>query len=422
MKSKNSFLHNTHFSKEADMRKFLLIAAAAVAAVTGLAMINGCEGPAGPEGPMGKVVHDTVVVRDTSFVKDTMVVYDTTFFYDTMFSVDTVFSSDTVFNIDTLVNNDTIVKIDTIISRDTTLLSAVCGVCHGNGHGQQLAAKQYQWNPTSHSTGVTFKAVGGKSSCARCHSGNGFVTQTVKGKPKADIDTLNMTNINCRACHKIHTEYDTTDWDLSTVKKVSQTVKPADSIDIGKGNLCVNCHQAIAVNPVDTVTVDSIKVINRFGPHFGPQASILIGTGGCESICTTTVKPTDIPNCKANVPEGCVACHVNKVEGENHNFIATKRAVAAANSAINVDTIKAKVDPLLTEVRDSLVARNIIKIDTTAAIGVALVPPAAGTMFTKAVAGACWNYLLIKKDKSHGIHNSSYALWLLENSLAELKK
>ncbi|MBN1575353.1 MAG: hypothetical protein JW913_02295 [Chitinispirillaceae bacterium] len=307
-----------------------------------------------------------------------------------------------------------------MVKFDTLLMNPKCRVCHGKD--QRLAAKKFEWSTTEHAIGKGFAAALGKSSCARCHTGHGFITQTVDGKPKTDIDTLNMSNINCRTCHKIHTAYDTTDWDLSTVKKAGLAAKPADSINMGKGNLCVNCHQALSINPIDTATApDSFKVTSRFfGAHFGPQTNILIGTGGCESICSTTTKPTVFP--LTSVENGCVACHVSNADGENHLFMPSKRAVAAVNSSINVDTTRAKVDTLLAELRDSLVARNIIKKDSTAKIGFSLVPGTAGTMFPKAVAGACWNYLFIRQDKSHGVHNSPYVLWLLEYSIKVLKE
>jgi hypothetical protein len=198
-------------------------------------------------------------------------------------------------------------------------------------------------------------------------------------------------------------------------------VKPADSVNFGKGNLCINCHQALSINPVDTATADSIKVTSRFGAHYGPQTNILIGIGGCESICTTITKPTDFPNTADHIPDGCVACHVSKVDGQNHIFIPSKRAVGAV-ATVNIDSTKAQVDTLLAEVRDSLIARNIIKKDSTTETGVSMVPGTAGAMFSKAVAGACWNYLIIKQDKSHGIHNSPYVLWLLEISRTVLKQ
>ena len=385
------------------MRRFLLIASAAIVAVAGFVMMYGCTGPAGPVGPAGKVLMDTVFISDTSIKKDTLYIRDTTIIrkYDSLFTLYT----------------ETLVKFDTI------LMNPKCRVCHGKD--QELVSKQFEWSTTEHATGKGFAGSLGKSSCDRCHSGEGFVTQIVNGKAKTEIDTLNMSNINCRTCHKIHQSYDTTDWALSTIKKAALYVKPADSLDFGKGNLCVNCHQALSINPIDTMallaTTDSIKVTSRFGAHFGPQTNILIGNGGCVFFCDTATKPTAFPNTADKVKDGCVASHVNKLDGENHLFVPSKRAVGAANATINVDTVKAKVDLLLAEVGDSLIARKIIKKDSTAEIGVSLVPGTAGAMFTKTVAGACWNYLIIKQDKSHGVHNSPYVLWLLENSRRVLK-
>jgi hypothetical protein len=174
------------------MRRFLLIAAAAVIAVAGFVIMYGCTGPAGPVGPQGLVLKDTVF----SIIKDTVVIRDTT-----------------------------------------------CGVCHGKG--QKLAAKQFEWSTTEHATGKGFVPSLGKSTCARCHTGHGFITQVVNDKAKTETDTLNMSNINCRTCHKIHTKYDTTDWALTDTMKVALYVKTTDSLNFGKGNLCINCHQAL---------------------------------------------------------------------------------------------------------------------------------------------------------------------------------
>jgi len=359
--------------------------------------MNGCEGP---QGPQGEILLDTLVIRDTTVVKDTMIIKDTL----------------VVTSYDTL----TIYR-DTIVKGDTLLMNTKCQRCHNDG--QKLPVKQYEWGLSDHAVGDGFSKAKGKSKCTRCHSGSGFIAQVVEGKAKTEIDTLNMCNINCRTCHKIHTNFDSTDWALSTVAKVALYVNQADTIStMGKGNLCINCHQAIYVNPVDTATSDSIMVTSRFGAHYGPQASILIGTGGCESICDTATKPDSSLYAAAHLTNGCVECHVSMVDGKNHAFEPSNGAVTGAVTAINVDTIRAKVDTLMVEVRDSLIALNIIETNSSAAIGVSLVPGKSGTMFAKPVAGACWNYLMIAEDESHGVHNSFYVMWLLENSLAVLKQ
>ncbi len=231
-----------------------------------------------------------------------------------------------------------------------------------------------------------------------------------------------MTTINCRACHKIHTNFESTDWVLSTVSKVPCYVKPTDTIaNMGKGNLCVNCHQALSINPVDTATGDSIKVTNRFGSHYGPQVSVLIGRGGCESILDTGGRPTTIP--AAVLTNGCIQCHVNVLDGKNHTFKPSKAVVTAAILSIgNIDTVKAAVNTLMLELRDTLVVRKILKKDSSAVIGVSLVPGAAGRSESKKVAGACCNYLMAAEDESRGIHNFLYVKWLLEKSLAALKE
>lgn len=395
------------------MRRRFLISAAVVAAVTCTAIMYGCTGPEGAQGipgPKGELTVDTIYVkRDTVIiVKDTLVVLR-----------DSVF----VIKYDTL----TIYR-DTLVRGDTIMMNTKCQRCHNDA--QKVPAKQFQWASTDHAIGPSLAAARGKSNCARCHSGNGFITQTVKGKPKADIDTLNMNNVNCRACHKVHTNFDSTDWALTTIAKVGVTVKTAnmsDTINMGKANLCINCHQAYVSNIVDTAKTDSVKVTNRFAPHFGMQASMLTGRGGCESICSTATKPADSINAVAKLTNGCLECHVSKLDGKSHFFKPSKAAVAAAAASVNAtatfnaDTIRAKIDTLMVEVRDSLINRNILKKDTTAQIRVAMVPTATGTMFPKKIAGACWNYLYVAEDLSHGVHNYQYALWLLQGSRAALK-
>lgn len=413
-------------SKGAGMRRLMLIAAAAVVAVAGFAMFNGCTGPQGPAGADGKSTRDTVY----SITRDTVVKKDTVFTYDTITKTVTTIIRDTTHSSDTIVK---VVK-DTTVILDTILMSPSCAVCHGNE--QTIVAKQREWEQSGHAaieTGNSFDYAGTRQGCMPCHNGSVYPLW-VNGDTTTHTDLLNNAiGPNCRTCHQIHVDYDSTDWAL--IPKATDSVKLAayanTFVDLGKGNLCVRCHQARGVTNIDTLTADSVKMFQRTQAHHGPQVQVVAGMGGYEFTNVTPAVSTakdQSPHITA-VKDGCVECHVTARTGQNHNFIPKIGACTAVGchvgkTTFDIDSVQTKVVKLQTEIIDSLVRKGMVVRDPANVIGIA-VPAAAyanTAKFPKAHVGAAYNLFVTVEDRSKGVHNGKYVLYLLRNSLEVLKR
>ena len=132
-----------------------------------------------------------------------------------------------------------------------------CTVCHDDT--TVITGKKTGWSESMHGTGEAFKR-GTSASCAACHSGGGFSAMVAQGltPDTVEVGDPNPTRQDCRACHQSHTSYTAADWALETT----------------------NCHQprqTIAeADPNDNIAVTS----THWGPHHGPQSTMLLGLGG----------------------------------------------------------------------------------------------------------------------------------------------
>ena len=230
--------------------------------------------------------------------------------------------------------------------------NATCILCHD--HDQVIVAKDREWKTSGHSEGTSFDDAGERETCMLCHNGAGF-KQIVTGHEVTDEILNNVTNINCRTCHNIHTSYDTTDWELSTVKAVKLIIDSTAVTDMGKGNLCAVCHQT-RNNPMIAETGDSVNISNtHWGPHHGSQTNIIMGKGGYE--VAGTVKKANSPH-GAMVTDGCVQCHMS-TKNHNLNPLVTGCNTSGCHSDLkdfDYDDVQTDVAALLAEAQDSLVA------------------------------------------------------------------
>jgi nitrate/TMAO reductase-like tetraheme cytochrome c subunit len=187
-----------------------------------------------------------------------------------------------------------------------------CVQCHNDTN--VISGKVIQWEESGHGSGESYVR-GTRSSCAGCHSGNAFRQMIEAGSNPGAVaeGDPNPTRQDCRACHMIHAgeEYDSSDWALQSVAPVAFYADAGGTYDGGSANLCVNCHQPRRVIPEAVDGVIS-GISTHWGPHHGPQSSMLMGrvgagsTVGAESGHYTMIEDT------------CVACHMGD-EG-SHTF------------------------------------------------------------------------------------------------------
>ena len=286
-----------------------------------------------------------------------------------------------------------------------------CGSCHNVT--TSVLAKQMQWEESGHATGTAAAYAGGRSSCTMCHSSEGF-TDKLAGNEA--VNRTDVTPVNCRTCHNIHTNYDSTDYALATTAPVelTGTMYTGAVIDIGKGNLCANCHQTrarsyeengLVVDGTDMVDINS----SHWGPHYGTHSNYLTGNGGFEvpgSLQYTNSYHT------TGVEDGCVTCHLHN---DNHTFEPDEDACAVCHADIDgIDEFRGVQDDisaLMTELETALLADSLLAGEPGDT------HPNNGVTRSANKAGALLNFLGMRSDGSLGIHNTKYQRAMLQNSI-----
>lgn len=177
----------------------------------------------------------------------------------------------------------------------SSLEVAVCANCHDDDHYHVYPS---QWEASAHSDPPTRSSW--SSSCARCHTGPGFV-QFAKGETVQSNQTFPIT---CAVCHDPHKSFgDTgeTDNERYQVRKIDATLSNGEIItNAGTGGLCMNCHQSRR----DAATYTNAPG-GHYGPHYAPQADVLIGT----NVVTFGKELPTSPHL-ASTKDACVDCHM----------------------------------------------------------------------------------------------------------------
>ncbi len=296
--------------------------------------------------------------------------------------------------------------------RNTTYTEEVagpvpCTQCHDDSN--IITGKQTEWAESAHGTGESYLR-GTSAGCAACHSGNGFAKAVAAGQNPSQVTSgdPDPTRQDCRACHQIHETYTEDDFALRTTAPVAFYAIPGSTYNGGQGNLCTNCHQPRRDAPVASGGVVT-GISEHWGPHHGPQSSMILGVGGAGV--------TGTPHQHYGVENTCVHCHMG--DGDNHHFepvVANCKLQACHPAATNFNINGVQTE--ITELSDSLGAEllRLGLINENSPDGHPIVSSAP-----EAQAYALWNWLYVAhEDKSVGVHNYPYTKSMLEWAIASV--
>ena len=349
-----------------------------------------------------------------------------------------------------------------------------CGTCHSSEQDTvyYVAARKYQWSSSKH-------AIGGRSErnaaeCAGCHTTEGFQQRYHEGWTTQVVKQVdNPSPPGCFACHSPHARNNFSRRDTTPVTVTSFITGVPDAVfDFGNGNICARCHQTRTSSPMspkpdpsktamtDTITITS----NRWYPHYGVNAQMLMGTGGFQFAGYPYTGSSPHTSNSVIKQEGCVKCHMAEPIGGGggvvgghtfwtaflseetgttmYNLTGCRDAACHGSSFSSFDYISASF--LLT---DGQGAQSYVKryLDTLTTMlqdvnvtgkWTAGTPKAwltsSGTVNASASnplkirpasrVGALYNYYFLEHEGSFGVHNSKYAIQLLQSSIAELRK
>lgn len=308
--------------------------------------------------------------------------------------------------------------------RDITRVEEVaepsnCFECHSD-QNLALVAAEAQWRNSVHASGLNIDR-GGSSSCAPCHTAEGFI-QSATGQTVTGHD--NPSPIHCFACHAPHSNADFRLRWTSTA-----TLEDGESFDLGSGNLCVACHHSR--RDVNTYISASEELSEHWGPHHSNQGDMLIGSNGYEYDWFNY----EITTHRQATEDGCLDCHFNAtgnsvVSGHSFNMRFVLRGEGGEEEEfLNTDSC----EPCHGEIDDFNIGFTFPVQDSVDALIVELEAlleasgmyhaghPVEDFVTSADSAGALWNFLMIEEDRSRGVHNSKYSLGLLQSAIMYLE-
>jgi hypothetical protein len=310
--------------------------------------------------------------------------------------------------------------------------NVTCLVCHSD---ENLEMKRAEFAMSKHSAGESVAYAGGRASCSRCHSHEGFVN-FAEGFDAVDI--AGPSSWECSTCHGLHQTFESQDYALRLTDAVAIfdggnfLLKGTNYLEVqGNSNLCANCHQSRRAEPNIASPGETFEITStHYGPHHGAQANVLAGVGFAE-IAGSIAYPA--AGSSYHLTASCTGCHMAEFDnGEGgHSF---NPSLAACNNChttadFNYGGVQAEIDVLLDELRDLLVTAGVVEqghedvYEINQETGVIELVSTAGDYhpvkgtYPMANARAFFNWIGLEEDRSLGVHNPKYVKALLQNSI-----
>ncbi len=310
--------------------------------------------------------------------------------------------------------------------------TADCFSCHTDQDTELIVAREQQYANSRHGIGET--VFENSASCSFCHTSEGFLSNLETG---TKIVPENPSKIGCFTCHAPHTNKNFT---LRTTAPVTFTYLGA-TYDYGMSNICANCHQARVPNPtISTAPATTIIKSTRWGPHHGVQGDMIAGAAGYQFADFTYHNSPH--RAVLHDADGCVACHMAAPVGDSaggHSMSMVDAEAADFVTGCNVadchdggieqfdffvedfdqdgdnEGVQTELAGLFDQLQAQLLALGYITAD-----GNVNASSDTPLELTADEAGALFNYQYVKEDRSWGIHNTRYAVDLLNSALAHL--
>ena len=341
---------------------------------------------------------------------------------------------------------DGIDGVDGVDGADGT---ASCVSCHSNTAREPILAG---FAVSAHASGSVGFAEG-RIGCAQCHGEEGFIDFIETGQalgPAGDGSIpYEGTTIACSTCHSSHRSFDFEndgpDYALRNPDPTDLVLAPSITLDFGdSSNNCISCHQPRDSYEIPTTSSNGLYVVTstRFGPHHGPQATVLEGILGAE-ISGSLAYPARA-SAAHRTGASCVQCHMGEstdpeIGGHSWtpieaNCIECHGAVPGEANGFSADmaTLKALLGQVVgEEYQQDADGNPVFDADgNPVGNGVPVIgiivdvpgPDRSNTgIFSDVAAQAAWNYKTALEDQSRGIHNPEYTKALLKNSIEALQ-
>ena len=315
----------------------------------------------------------------------------------------------------------------------SSLATSACAVCHDDDHYHVYPS---QFKTAGHANLPSYPA-GNRTNCQGCHNGAQFI-QFVEGEA---ITRQPAVDITCAVCHDPHMSWDSdpaTDDGRYQLRTVEATLANGQKVmDAGNGGICMNCHQSRQDADPYTEEPD-----DHFGPHYAPQADMLLGTNAVTFGKTLPTSPHF-----AGLEHACVDCHMYELgaHGEHNVDGDLNTAGMHSFSMVSVDSVDnvAACEDCHGDVGETFHEKKFYMngmadhdgdgvdeglqeevhglIDKLGAMLPDSDPHAdVDSTWTKTELKAAFNHRLVYYDHSYGIHNPAFIVSLLKVSMQAL--
>ena len=327
----------------------------------------------------------------------------------------------------------------TFTSVALNMSASLCGQCHTDAHHPTYD----EWQTSAHASGPTWDEASPpalRASCSKCH--NGLISVAYLDNPTTftnpPANPTSFERLSCAVCHDPHGNDNPGSLRNASVTDIwipnNVLVEEA-----GAGRLCISCH-----NGRRTET-DVLNMINNgsghYGPHHSIQGDMLKGVNAYQDF------NADFPWSSSKhilVEDACVACHTHAHEGDpeagipnftGHDFLPQTEACVRCHGPItSFEDIQAKADfdgngaieGVQVEIRGllDLLQQTIADASRNETVRQEMLNPdtfltAVGDT-TKSLRNqreAAYNWCYVDFDGSHGVHNATYSVQLLQQSI-----
>jgi hypothetical protein len=324
-----------------------------------------------------------------------------------------------------------------------SLKDGACAQCHDEPwrynkvaqHENSLHAEAV-WSSSFISASQKTASDNSLNNCIRCHDAVGYVNFT-KGQT---TDLTNFTaedhvGVSCAACHDPHGNGETAS--LRIAPSVADTLGNGFAYTVGgTGKTCMNCHKARR----DNVTYVPAGTVNStWGPHHSVQTDVLLGQNAASFNGSAFMSGSH----QFAIENACVDCHmyatvdtgnVNRDKVGGHSFSLHNEATGYDHTAAcaschgtkasfeefeasadydrdgTIEGVQNEIEGLLTILRTQLPPTGVDSVSY------ALIQSSGDLNMRKAY----WNYMLIEYDGSRGMHNTKFAIDVLNKSIAAI--
>ncbi len=311
--------------------------------------------------------------------------------------------------------------------------AGICQQCHDAPRKHRLGS---YWAASGHAI-FTRGGYTARTGCFPCHSGSGFTKWVANKTTPGWSDAADGNkNVSCIACHDPHSA--TNEYQLRTVS-VDSLKNGYRLMRGGIGQLCMNCHQSRYVQKVKS-TPPYYGFGTRFTPHYSNQADMLFGRNSYEFGDPSLAGR----NTHTQLEKGCVTCHmaerINGSSVHSDHEMSMIDTVGGAHDQVEAcvgchgeieefnDIMAAYdfdhdnvVEGVVSEIHgmlDVLKARLPLGPDGEPIGGSTVTAADSARIYNRPdLVQGIWTYYFVKSDGSYGVHNTKYAVAILQKTL-----